>query len=176
MRRLAVARVGALALLVGVAGCGDQSMMTTPDGLHGSPMVLSVTPPGDATGVSTTTTVTIRFSQRMGAGMEQFVDMHRGDLTGPVVPMSCGWSGDRSTLTCSPDAALRAGTRYTIHVGAGMMGANGLPLDLNQMPMGGQWAYSSMMGSHGGMSWNMMGPGWHGSNGSYGMLFMFTTA
>ena len=58
-----------LALLLGAAGCGDQTMMTGPGGNPGSgPMLLSVTPPGDATGVSTTTAVTLRFSQGMGVG------------------------------------------------------------------------------------------------------------
>lgn len=177
MSRSMIPGAAALALLLAAAGCGDETMMTGPGGIPGSsPMVLSVTPSGDATGVSATTAVTIRFSQGMGVGMEQFVDMHQGDVTGPVMPMSCGWSGDRSMLTCTPRAALRPGTRYAVHVGAGMMGTNGLPLDLNQMPMGGQWAFPSMMGNHGGMSWNMMGSGWQGSNGSYGMVFSFTTA
>lgn len=174
MSRSTVSRAAALALLLGAAGCSDQAMMMGPGGVPGSAaMVLSVTPPGDATGVPTTTPVTIRFSQGMGVGMEQFVDLHEGDVTGPVVPMSCGWSDDRATLTCTLNTPLKPGTRCAVHVGSGMMGANGLPLNLSQMPMGGQWAFPSMMDNHGGTSWNMMGPGWQGS---YGMVFAFTTA
>jgi hypothetical protein len=33
-----------------------------------------------------------------------------------------------------------------------------------------------MSGNHGGMAWGMMGSGWRNANGSYGMLFSFTTA
>jgi hypothetical protein len=39
------------------------------------------------------------------------------------------------------------------------------------MGMGGQWATGGMMGGQTGM----MGTGWHNSNGSYGMVFGFTT-
>ena len=43
--------------------------------------------------------------------------------------------------------------------------------------MGGQWIMGGMMtGTHGGMAWGMMGSGWHNANGSYGMVFTFTTA
>ena len=33
-----------------------------------------------------------------------------------------------------------------------------------------------MTGTHGGMGWGMMASGWHNANGSYGMVFTFTTA
>ena len=53
-----------------------------------------------------------------------------------------------------------------------MMDADDHPVDLDLMgpQMGGHWA---MGDSHHGP---MMGSGWRGSNGSYGMSFTFTTA
>ena len=42
--------------------------------------------------------------------------------------------------------------------------------------MGGQWATASMMGNGMGMAGSMMGTGWRHSNGTYGMVFSFTTA
>jgi len=67
---------------------------------------------------------------------------------------------------------LKPRTRYTLHIGGGMMDADDHPVDLGLMgpQMGGQWA---MGASHHGP---MMGNGWRGSNGSYGMSFSFTTA
>jgi hypothetical protein len=112
--------------------------------------------------------------------MEQYVDLHQGDLSGPLVPMECDWSGDVTTLTCTPHAALRSRTTYAIHVGAGMRDADGHQVDvgLHGLEMGGTWAGQEMTGgSHGGMSWGMMGSGWqHPSNGSLGMVFVFETA
>ena len=49
--------------------------------------------------------------------MEQYVDLHEGDLDGPLVPIRCAWSSDRITLGCTPDAPLKARTRYSLHVG-----------------------------------------------------------
>ena len=58
-----------------------------------------------------------------------------------------------------------------------MMDANGhtVSMDLG-LQMGGQWLMSNMMGgNHAGSPMGMMGSGWRGSNGSYGMFFSFTT-
>ena len=137
----------------------------------------TVSPTPAATAVATSTTITLIFGQPMMAGMEQYMDLHQGGIGGPAVPMSCGWSPDFTTLTCSPTNPLAAGTQFTIHVGAGMTDAQNHMMDMNDWTtMGGQWATSGMMGgSHGGQPVAMMGAGWkHGSY--YGMLFTFTTA
>lgn len=164
-------------------GCGSNNnmmngynMMTGPGtvtGTNGATMVLSVSPAGNSTGVPTTTTNVIRFSHAMGAGMEQYVYLHEGDITGPGVPMARAWSSDRATLTCVPLVPLNAHSRYTFHMGGGMVDANGHVVDLDDMPMmGGQWVMPGMFGS---MPSYMMGPGWRGVNGSYGLMFSFTT-
>jgi len=83
--------------------------------------------------------MTFRFSGAMGAGMEQYFDLH---------------------------------------MGGGMMSSGGVAVDYTAgLGMGGQWIMGGMMtGTHGGMGWGMMGSGWHHANGSYGMVFTFTTA
>jgi hypothetical protein len=67
---------------------------------------------------------------------------------------------------------------YAIHLGGGMAGANGVAVDCTSgLGLGGQWIMGGMMtGTHGGMGWGMMGNGWRNANGSYGMMFSFTTA
>jgi hypothetical protein len=115
----------------------------------------------------------------MGAGMEQFVDLHMGDLARPVVPMSCAWSEGQTTLVCTPSSPLQPGTQYSVHVGGGMVDANGQVIDMGVYGpgFGGQWIQGGMMGTgHAGMAWGMMGGNWRHSNGAYGMAFTFTTA
>jgi hypothetical protein len=140
---------------------------------------MSVTPQGGAAGVSVAGPIVLRFGGAMGVGIDQYVDLHLGNLAGPEVPLTCGWSADRSTLTCTPQGPLTPRTTYVIHVGGGMMTQASQPLDYIQYGpmMGGQWIMGGMMGaSHSGGPWGMMGPGWRNANGSYGMAFTFTTA
>jgi hypothetical protein len=54
-----------------------------------------------------------------------FVDLHMGDLAGPIVPMSCAWSGDQTTLVCTLVVAAAARDTYMVHVGGGMVDVNG---------------------------------------------------
>lgn len=130
-------------------------------------------------GVPGSSPIAFRFGAAMGAGMEQYIDLHMGDLAGPTVPMNCGWSGDRTTLTCTPQGPLAPRTTYVVHLGGGMMTQAGQLLDYTQYGsmMGGQWIMGGMMSnSHAGGSWGMMGPAWRNANGSYGIAFSFTTA
>lgn len=170
-----------LLAVINSAGCGDNNgaPMTGPSSIGAGAAFMSVSPQGGATGVPTDTAVTFRFGVAMGLGMEQFVDLHVGDLAGPVVPMSCGWSTDRTVMTCTPQGTLRPQTTYALHMGGGMMSLAGSPIDYDQYGgmMGGQWITGGMMGpSHGGMPWGTMGSGWRNSNGGYGMVFSFRTA
>ena len=176
-----------MAVVVGVAGLGvgcggDGGSMTGPSAMGmGSPgaAFMSVTPQGGAAGVSVSGSIVLRFGGAMGTGMEQYVDLHMGDLAGPEVSMTCGWSGNRTTLTCAPQGPLSPRTTYAFHLGGGMMAQSGQPLDYAQYGpmMGGQWIMGGMMsGSHGGSPWGTMGSGWRNTNGSYGVAFTFTTA
>jgi len=163
--------LGALAgiAVVALGACSDSSSPATAT-------LTAVSPVPGASSVATSPTITLTFGQPMMSGMEQYMDLHQGGITGTTVPMNCSWSPDQTTLTCAPTGPLSAGTQYTIHVGAGMTDGQGHMMDMdNWTTMGGQWATSGMMGgTHAGQAIGMMGAGWkHGTH--YGMLFTFTT-
>lgn len=164
----------------GDRGMGPGMMGVGPSGVPASgsaygAALVSVSPQGGAVGVSRSPSIMLRFSGPMGAGMERYVDLHLGDLAGPIVAMGCSFSGDRTTLTCTPVTPLQARTVYTLHAGGGMFDASGRLVDMSQYygMMGGQWIMGGA--SHGGLSWGMMGGSWMGPNGGYGMTFAFTT-
>lgn len=181
MRRGLMAGIVAVAGLGFGCGGGSTNMMGPSTARMGSQgaAFMSVAPQGGAGGVPVSAPIVFRFGGAMGVGMEQYVDLHLGDLAGPEVPLACGWSADRSTLTCTPQGPLAPRTTYFIHVGGGMTTQAGQPLDYTQYGpmMGGEWILGGRMGaSHGGGSWGMMGSGWRNTNGSYGLAFAFTTA
>lgn len=171
--RSLLAALGALAL----AACQD---VTAP---VGDTTVASLVPAGGATNVDPAVPLVVEFTHPMGMAMEQYVALHEGDVTGPVVGGEWSWSSDRLRLTFTPAAPLKPGTRYALHLGGGMQDATGRLLNYDHCDTqhGGQWATSSMMtgsmmsGSMMGGS-GMMGAGWRHANGTYGMVFYFTTA
>jgi Big-like domain-containing protein len=166
-----------LLILAALAGTVSSTNMTCSLGTSPSTVTLIMVMPGpSATAVDPSTLISLQFGQPMMAGTEQFVDLHRGGITGPTVPMNCAWSPDMVTLTCAPTPPLATGTHYTIHVGAGVTDADGQVIELSHWTTkGGQWATSGMKdGTHDGQPLDMLGPGW--KQGSHcGMLFGFTT-
>lgn len=167
-----------LAVLTSQAGCSRESTA----GAGPATAATAVIPTGGSTGVDPNAPVTIRFNHWMGTGMEQYLVLHEGGLTGPAVPGRWAWNQERSEVVFHPAAPLRARTRYTLHMGGGIRDADGRTIDMrtHMRQMGGQWATGHMLG--GGMmggssgAGGMMGPGWRHANGSYGMVFTFTTA
>lgn len=141
--------------------------------------VVAVVPSGGATGVDPAAPVVVTFSHPMRSGMEQYAALHEGDVVGPIVPGTWTWSDDRTTLTFTPTQPLKSQTQYTLHLGGGMRATDGGFVDYGPCvsQYGGQWATQDMMG--GGMmgsgGGNMMGSGWRDPNGTYGMVFTFTT-
>jgi hypothetical protein len=167
------------AVLIGTTACSRTATGPT----SAATALVSVTPAGGAASVAPGAPIMIAFTHAMASGMEMYVSLHEGDVTGPAVPGIVTWSSDRTTLSFTPAAPLTAATAYTLHLGGGMKDADGNPIDLaGHGMMGGQWASASMMngggmmGGGGPMSGQEMGPGWKGSNGMYGMVFRFTTA
>jgi len=155
-----------------LAACSGDSHMSGPDAV-GRVALRSVSPANGVTGVSITMPMAMTFSGPMGSDMEKYVVVHEGAVAGPAVAGRWNWSTDRRTLTFTPDAPLKSRTTYVIHMGGGMRGQNGMPLDYAQCAaLGGRSVPGGMMG--GGMG--MMGPGWQGADGGYGMTFTFTTA
>jgi Bacterial Ig-like domain len=167
------------AILAGAIACSGST--TGPTSV--ATALVSVAPVGGAIGAGPNAPIVMAFSHAMGSGMEMYVSLHEGDVTGPTVPGVMTWSSDRMMLTFTPTAPLKSATAYTLHMGGGMKDAAGNPIDMTAHGMmGGQWASNSMMngvgmmGGGGPMSGQEMGPGWMGSNGMYGMVFQFTTA
>jgi hypothetical protein len=150
----------------------------SPTGAAAPTELLSVSPPGGATGVSPTASIVVRFSNAMHGGMEQYFSLHQNGIAGQAIACTASWSGDRMTLTLMPAMPLPAATQFTLHVGGGIMDADGNVIDMmqNGSMMGGQWATGSMMIGGGMMNGGEMGPGWMGTNGMYGMVFVFTTS
>jgi hypothetical protein len=146
------------------------------------PIVLSVLPAAAATGVDPTQPIVITFNMSMMSGMEMLVVVNEGSVTGPQITGSSSWSADRHVLTVTPATTLKAKMTYVVHLSPSLQGANGKTIDLAQCAkIGGQYVSGGMMGSGaGGMmdgTWGpgMMGAGWQASNGTFGMLFTFTT-
>lgn len=167
--RAIIAAAGAVAT---VAACSGDSHMSGPDG-SGRVALQSLSPANGVTGVSITMPMAMTFSGAMDGEMERYVVVHEESVTGPGVAGKWSWSADRRMLTFTPDAPLKARTTYVIHMGGGMRGQNGMALDYAPCAvLGGRSVTGGMMG--GGMS--MMGPGWQGADGGYGMVFTFTTA
>ena len=148
---------------------------------------LSVVPQGGATDVDPSMPVVIEFSHPMLAGMEAYADVHEGHAEGSLVAGNWSWNEDRTHMTFTPAAPLKPHTQYVVHIGGGMQDEDGHPIDYEEhrTHMGGEWMTQDMHqggdhgtgGGMGGMGGTGMGTGWtHPTNGSYGMLFTFTTA
>lgn len=169
-RMVAAAAVGAFMTLA-ASGCHDGL------GPVGETTVLSVVPAGGATNVDRNGAIVVEFSHPMRMGMEQYAALHEGDVTGPVVPGAWSWSSGGQRLTFTPSVPLEPQTQYALHLGGGMLDAIGNLLNYDHCTSqhGGQWATRSMMGGS-MMGGSMMGTGWQHANGTYGMVFVFTTA
>src|SRR3990172_8204780 len=108
---------GAIAMLA--AGCHESFAPV------GDTTVLSVVPAGGTTNVDPAGPIVIEFSHAMRMGMEQYAALHEGDVTGPVVQGTWSWSSDGLRLTFTPTAPLKPGRQYALHLGGGMLDANG---------------------------------------------------
>ncbi|MEP7346666.1 MAG: Ig-like domain-containing protein [Gemmatimonadaceae bacterium] len=164
--RLSPFVIGAIAL----SACSNESMMSPSGRLD----VLSVSPAAASSGVSVASSIAVTFSRPMMVGMEARVLLHEGDVRGPTVAGAASWSADRMTLTFKPTAALKARMAYVLHLAGDMRGSDGSALDHQGCSdRGGMTVTAGMM--DGGAMGNMMGNGWRGADGAYGMVFTFTT-
>lgn len=163
----------ATSLGVGIAACNDEAVAPQ---VTEAPALVSIVPLDGAVGVDPTASVTLVFDHALMEGMENFLNVHEGSLGGPSVDGSRERAPDGRTVIFRPTAPLSPATTYVVHVGGGMTGPDGTPVDLGSHgpTMGGDWATGSMMGPGG--SARHGADGWlHPTNGSYGMVFAFTT-
>jgi hypothetical protein len=168
MKRVVMFPLGAL--VAGLAACSTDMMSYDSDAV----IVESVSPPNGAV-VATTTLVSVTFSHPMMQGMESLIAVHEGSVTGPAVSGSAAWSADRRTLTFTPSASLKAATMYVLHLAPGLRSTDGVYVNHESCGvMGGRSVSSSMMGSS-GRGPGMMGDGWQAIDGTYGIIFTFTT-
>ncbi|MEX0891951.1 MAG: Ig-like domain-containing protein [Gemmatimonadota bacterium] len=169
---------GSLVLaMMGMAACADD-----PAAVEEEVVLLSVQPAGGSVDVAITSSVVITFDHAIMPAMTSYAALHEGDISGPEVAGAWSLAPDGRVLTFEPAAPLEAGTGYTIHLGGGMEGAHGGATDFEthgSAHMGGTWVSGGMMGGGmGGMggAHPHMGSGWEHANGSFGMIFTFTTA
>ena len=169
---MSMGMVAVLAGGVAAGACSDGG----PTGADAT-VVTAVTPVGGAVAVEPTTPIEIAFSRSMMSGMEVYAALHRGTVAGPEVSGAWTWADDHMTLRFTPDAPLDSATAYAIHLGGGMMDGDGNALSYDSClgDYGGDWVTAETMG--GGMmgTRDMMGPGWRGMNGMYGVMFAFRT-
>lgn len=165
-------RLGVLLLLgLGPVACDEPGPQAPADAV----MVDAVVPAPGATGVDPSTLVTVRFSQPIAAGTDAWFDVHRQGIAGPVVAGHWIWSADLRTATFHPDHPLGPGEMHAIHLGAGIRSASGAALNFTHcVEAGGQWAFGQP-GWHHGEGGPHGDRGWMHSNGSYGVMFGFTT-
>ena len=164
-------------VLIAVSGC--QGQPSAPLHLTEATSVASILPPGGSIAVDPNAPIVITFTRAMQSGMEMYVALHEGDVSGPEVWGTRTWSDDRRRLTFAPAERLKPRTRYTVHLGGGMRDADGRLVTLVPCAArdGGQWATGEMVAGRMMGELDMMGPGWrHPDDGTYGMVFPFTTA
>ncbi len=168
MPRYTLVALTAFGLLAN-AGCSSHDI-TAPDA---ATQLASVIPAGGSWNVDVSAPVILEFTHAIMVGMENYMLLHESNVQGPIVAGTWTWSPERTRATFVPDSPLRSESRYVIHVGGGMMDADGQGIGFGDhgSHMGGQWASGSMMGGSG----TMMGTGWRHANGTYGMVFTFTT-
>ena len=172
----ALLAVGAMAL-VGSAACSDDPVASAEQ-----VVLLSLAPAGGSVGVDVGASIVVTFDHALMPAMVEYAALHEGGVGGPEVEGTWSLTGEGTVLTFTSAEALKPATSYTIHLGGGMEGDHGEPMDFEthgSAHMGGEWATGGMMsGGMTGMggSHPHMGDGWSHANGSYGMIFTFTTA
>lgn len=174
MKTLVMLALGLASTLLVASACSEDAIAP---GSDAPAVLLSVQPSPGSTDVTVGSSLVVTFDHAIAIGMQEYAELHEGDVNGPEVSGTWLVSVDRTTLTFTPGEPLKPATTYVIHIGGGMMDDHGNVVDLEEhgLAMGGQWATESMMG--GGHAGQHMGDGWrHPVNGSYGMVFVFTTA
>lgn len=148
----------------------------------GAVTIVSVSPAPGASGVDATTTIAIEFSAPMPDSATLYMDLHASGYGGATVAGEWSWDEDRRIATFTPTEALQPATQYVVHVGGGLVDGTGEPVDYQHcLGTGGSWAGGGQTGGHhsgGGhhSASQHSGDGWQHQNGTYGVMFSFTTA
>lgn len=181
----AVARTSVALTVVALwlTACGSSGGPSSPtDPAVLAPSLASIQPGNATTGVDPNAPVVLRFNHAMMTGMEMLVVLHEGSINGAAVTTTATWSPDRTTLTLKPQGPMKHATTYVVHLSPSLQDTAGHMI--NMAPgamMGGQMVSAGMMGGGAMMggqmvSAGMMGTGWRAADGTFGMIFAFTTA
>ena len=114
-----------------VAGVNASNVVGTPSDIASAttatgpdttpPTVSSTTPANNATGIAVNTKVTIVFSEPMQSSTVTWQNISfRNTATNTSVDRAVGLASDNITCTVTPNAALTAGTQYTVTVLTGV--------------------------------------------------------
>lgn len=138
-RTVVTSLVWAAAALAGCSDSATEPTQSVPAAL------LSVQPAGGSIDVAMDVEVVVTFDHPLADGMEEYAVLHEGSVTGPEVLGTWSLSVDRTALMFAPGAPLKPAGTYAIHIGGGMMDADGGSVDLEShgMGMGGHWATES---------------------------------
>lgn len=108
------------------------------------PRGLRMLPASATTDVDPTKSVTITFSHPIMTGMEMLVVLHEGTVTGPQVAGTSRWSANRTVLTFTPSATLKAKRNFILHLSPSLRSANGQMIDMAACTtIGGQYVSGS---------------------------------
>lgn len=127
--------------------------------------------PRDSVAVDSIARVQVTFSGPLASGMEDYIDVHEGSITGPVVSLNCSQTGTGAIVNCSPRPpfAWEAGTEYWVHVGGSLKGRNGGAVDLTSIgtALGGRIVTTEELGAgaHPAAT-DSLGGGWVGDSAS----------
>lgn len=177
-------KAGVTLVLAGLLGLANGCNSTPTDGqgpggsvTPSATALAAVSPAGGNLNVGRGGPFLVAFNGAMLTGMEAYMDVHLGDVGGPVTAMTCTWSADRTTATCRPIVPLDPLSSYALHLGGGMKGSTGTAVSLGPGgQMGGQTVGGEMAGGmHAGQPMTGLGAGWRAADGSYGMIFGFRT-
>jgi len=165
-----------------LAACSSSSTSSGLSDAVEAPVLASIQPANAASGVAANAPIVLHFSKAMMSGMEMLVVLHEGTVTGPVVVTTAMWSSDRTTLTMTPQAAMKRTTTYVVHMSPSLKDTAGHMINMTAgTTMGGQTVNSGMMGGatpmmNGQWGPGMVGAGWQAANGTFGMMYTFITA
>jgi len=128
----------ATAAVVGLstACAADTTAPEVDDSAAPPTLLLSLQPTGGAVDVSVGDTVEVTFDHAIAEGMEAYAALHEGSVTGPEVAGAWTRSADGMRLMFVPTSSLKPSTTYVVHLGSGMMDANGNPVNLETHGMG----------------------------------------
>jgi hypothetical protein len=181
MRR-ALLLTALLSAPIALLGCDDDNNGTIDEGgedggeqpgegMEPGTQLLTITPRPGVASATVGTPITLTFDGSVDTTVAQFVDLHRGSVTGEILPLDCTWSDGNSTLACAITTTqpLVADSLYILHIGAGLLSSNGQQLTSSGLAaMGGTSIDAGTVTTHGGQSTSDLPSGWRGTGNGIG--------